>query len=280
MNVSAKDLTSFGIGGPCRYLIDVDDQRSLATAIKALRAHRIKWFLLGKGTNLLIGDRGFNGAMLRFKGDFARTRQQGSQLICGSAVPLRRAAFLARTAELSGLEFASGIPGTVGGSVRGNAGAFGKSIGALVEKVWIMNKQMRIRCLGKKDLRFSYRSSNLKKDVIILKTLLRLTPGKLVEILAKEKKFKQQRKMRQPWGKSAGSIFKNPKTAPAGKLIEDCGLKGARVGDAIVSTKHANFILNLGNATCADVLQLIKMIKEKVYQVKRVRLKEEIITLK
>lgn len=225
MNVSAKDLTSFGIGGPCRYLIDVDDQRSLATAIKALRAHRIKWFLLGKGTNLLIGDRGFNGAMLRFKGDFARTRQQGSQLICGSAVPLRRAAFLARTAELSGLEFASGIPGTVGGSVRGNAGAFGKSIGALVEKVWIMNKQMRIRCLGKKDLRFSYRSSNLKKDVIILKTLLRLTPENWLRFSPRKKNSNNSERCVNPGEKAPDRSSKIRRPRLLGNLLKTVDLK-------------------------------------------------------
>ncbi len=271
--------TSFGIGGRASYLIDVDDPASLVDVIKVLRQHRMKYFLIGKGTNLLVADRGYDGALIRLQGEFTRISVKGTRLRCGAGALLAKAAQAARRAGLSGLEFASGIPGSVGGAVKMNAGAFGETVGPLVDRVGVLGGRLEHRFWTRKNLAFSYRTSNITGGAIVTTVVFRLKPDDRRAIERKERLFRQTRQARQPWGKSAGSIFKNPPDIPAGRLIEQCGLKGRRIGGAVVSEKHANFIINRKRASCRDVKRLIDLIKKTVHRKTGVSLREEVISL-
>ncbi|MEO0225472.1 MAG: UDP-N-acetylmuramate dehydrogenase [candidate division WOR-3 bacterium] len=277
--VKIGPLTSFGIGGPARYLIDVYDLKSLLTVLRVLKEQKIKVFLLGQGTNILVSDRGFNGAVIRLKGSFTKIEHRGNLLIAGAGARLIDVVKTAHHAGLSGLEFAIGIPGSVGGALKMNAGAFGESIGPCVKKLWAVDGNLMHKCYSKRELKFAYRSSNIGKNTIITRAVLKLKPAARTEICAREEYLQKYRWAHQPRGKSAGSIFKNPKTISAGRLIEECGLKGKRIGDAVISEKHANFIINCGKARARDVKRLIQLIKDRVYKLKKVKLTEEVILL-
>ncbi len=272
--------TSFGIGGRASYLIDVYDNASLIRTLKVLKANSVKWFLLGAGTNILVSDQGYDGAMIRLKGNFTKATAKSNKIICGAGALISNLSKLARKSNLSGLEFACGIPGTIGGAIKINAGAFGESIGPLVAKVWVVNCKLEVKILNQKHLKFSYRHSNIRENMVIIKAMLNLKQAKPRTIMIKECNCSRWRRLRQPRGKSAGSIFKNPRRISAGQLIEECGLKGMRIGGAIISNQHANFIINRNRAKACDVIRLISLIKKKVYQQKRVKLKEEVILVK
>jgi UDP-N-acetylmuramate dehydrogenase len=277
--VPVAPYTSFGIGGRARYLVDVFDVDSLLTVLKTLRQHRVGYFVLGKGTNLLVADRGYPGALIRLVGDFGRVRVDADRLICGAGALLSTAVRTARQAGLSGLEFACGIPGSLGGAVKMNAGAFGESIGARIKRAWVINGRLHHSSWSRRRLGFSYRRSKIGNGQIVTRVVLVLSPANRKLIARREEDFARWRRDRQPWGLSAGSIFKNPPQISAGRLIEECGLKGHRIGGAVVSRKHANFILNRSKASCRDVKKLIALVKKTVYDRTGVRLVEEVISL-
>ncbi|OPX17774.1 UDP-N-acetylenolpyruvoylglucosamine reductase [candidate division WOR-3 bacterium 4484_100] len=271
--------TSFHIGGYADYLITVHSKRALRNVFEKIKKYKIRYFILGAGTNLLVADSGFRGVVIKLGGAFKQLKQKNNQFICGAGLLLDK--LLEKTADrgYQGAEFLAGIPGTVGGAVKGNAGAFGKSISQIVESITIFDGK-NFKELKKESIKFGYRFSSVKNGVFIIQVKVKLRKSNRRSVTKKMAYYKNYRKQRQPDEWSAGSFFKNPPEVPAGKLIEQCGLKGLRIGDAEVSNKHANFIINRGQATAEQVIALAQKIKRVVKNKKGVTLREEVRLLK
>lgn len=271
--------TSLGIGGPARYLILVKTKRSLQQLLAESRRRRFRIFVIGRGTNLLVSDKGFPGVVIKLTGNFKRICHEAGCFQCGAAATGNEIAQYALRAGYGGAEFLYGIPGTIGGGVKGNAGAWGHCLAEIVERVTVIDDQGRERVLDRSALGFSYRHSELADNLIIIAVEMRLARCPARVIRKKMEHYAQSRALKQPRAKSAGSFFKNPTLGPAAGIIEKCGLKGFRVGDAQVSVKHANFIINRGHARAADVRTLVRIIKQKVYRQTGIRLEEEVKSL-
>jgi len=287
-NEPLAKYTTFKIGGPADFFVEVEEEEKLLNLIKLLKDLNLPYFILGGGSNLLVADEGFRGTIIKIQNskfkiqkfdyvkDSSGMDNSKFKIICGAGYLLGR--LIEKTAKLglTGLEFAAGIPGTVGGAVRGNAGAWGQAIGDKVKRVKVLTSRGEIKWIEASDCHFSYRQSQFKKTKeIILEVELELEKGNKKEI---QEKISQNlaKRTTQPKEPSAGCIFVNPKPLVAGELIDKCGLKGKRIGDAQISPKHANFIVNLGKAKAAEVIKLIKLIKEKVKEKFGVELEEEI----
>jgi len=287
-NESLSGHTSFRIGGPAKAFYVAKTTEQLIKAVKLARNLKIPYFILGSGSNILVSDKGFKGIVIKLQGSGFRV--QGLRIFAESGVLLSKLVKFATENSLSGLEFAAGIPGTLGGAIVGNSGAKTGSISDVIEKVTVLGKAKGppwewpedspgVKELACSNCRFSYRTSRFKKSgEVILLAVLKLKKAKKSEIKKRIKKTLESRK-NQPWGKSAGCIFKNPKNKSAGVVIEQAGLKGQRVGDAEISKKHANFIINRGHAKASDVLELIALVKKKVWEKFKVRLEEEIVII-
>ena len=273
--------TTFRTGGPARYFLVIETRKELAQVLAWLQEEALPWFLLGNGSNLLVGDRGYRGAILHLAGEFLKTEIDEATIRCGAGAMLSAVSRSAMEAGLTGLEFASGIPGTIGGAVRMNAGAYNGEIAGVTESVEVMEPDGRCRVYNREEMAFGYRTSIVKtKPCVVLSTVLKLKKGDRSEISATMQELSAKRREKQPLEyPSAGSVFKRPEGHFAGKLIEDAGLKGLRVGGAEVSPKHAGFIINVGGATARDVLELIERIREKVYAMSGVTLECEIRTI-
>jgi UDP-N-acetylmuramate dehydrogenase len=268
--------TSFRIGGPADYLVRVSSRRALKEVIQTVRRSEIPYFVIGAGTNVLISDRGFRGAIIKLTGSFKLIRHQGGLFHCGGAALLNDLVAKAYRSGYGGAEFLCGIPGSVAGAVKGNAGAWGRAISEIVRRVHAVDRQGRDRIWDRSEVGFGYRRSGIGDGVIITGVEIQLCRRPKTAIRREIERNRKTRQARQPRGFSAGSFFKNPARCPAGKLIEECGLKGYRIGDAIVSEQHANFIINLDRARAADVLALVRAIKERVRKMKGVELEEEV----
>ncbi len=268
--------TSLGIGGPARYLVLVKTKRSLQQLLAEAHRRRLRIFVMGRGTNLLVSDKGFSGVVIKLAGNFKRIRHEACCFQCGAAATGNEFAQYALRAGYSGAEFLFGIPGTIGGGVRGNAGAWGHCLAEIVARVTVIDDQGRERILDRSAIGFSYRHSDLTDKLIITAVEMHLVRCPVRHIRKTMEDYAQRRARKQPRAKSAGSFFKNPIQEPAGRLIEKCGLKGFRIGDAQVSVKHANFIINRGHARAADVRALVRIIKQKVYRQTGIRLEEEV----
>lgn len=271
--------TTFQIGGPADRFITVETLPQLKGLVKALGQEGLPSLLLGKGSNLLVGDRGFRGAVLLLSGDFKKVEQREEGLLrAGAGASLASVCAFARERGLSGLEFAWGIPGSAGGAAYMDAGAYGGEMKDVVERVCHLTPQGEEGSASGEELQFSYRRSRYTGGrEIITFVEYRLQPGDPAQIAAKMEELMARRKEKQPYDMpSAGSVFKRPQGAFAAALIEECGLKGLRVGGAQVSEKHAGFIVNTGGATCADVLALIRQIQEEVYEKRGIRLETEV----
>jgi UDP-N-acetylmuramate dehydrogenase len=267
--------TTFGIGGIAEIWVEVMDEQTLAAAISHCRERGIRWWVLGRGSNVLVSDQGLDGVVLRLGGDLARIRVNGSQLEAGAGAGLDDLAVRAEAAGLRGAEFLAGIPGTVGGGLRTNAGAFGRSLTDVLEGVRVLEtngSSMTLKCT---DFIRGYRTSVIDGSVIVTSAVLRLDPG--TSTPADE--IRRRRWEKQPSDFSAGSFFKNPPGEAAGRLIEWCGMKGRRVGAAQVSDKHANFIINTGGARFADVYGLAQVVKANVEAQTGILLEEEVQVL-
>lgn len=267
--------TTFKIGGIADLFYEAKEEEEIVRAVKLARKLKIPYFILGGGSNLLISDEGFRGLVIKINNKKLEINNNG-KIKVDAGVPLSKLVEEVKKKSLTGLEFAVGIPGTVGGAIWGNAGAFQQSIGELVSRLKILNEEGRIKWLRLKDCQFSYRQSRFKSSKeVILEVELKLKKGKRKEI---EKKMAENltKRLSQPKEPSAGCVFVNPKPLVAGKLIQECGLKGKRVGDAQISSLHGNFIVNLGKARASEVIKLIKLIKEKVKEKFGVILQEEI----
>jgi len=272
--------TTFQIGGKAQYLVKVEDVSNLKDVLHLALENNLAYFIIGSGSNLLISEQGIGGIVVKLGKGFSKIEFDGNRIICGAGVKLADLVKVTSEHILTGTEFLYGIPGTFGGAIKNNAGAFSHSIGEIIESVSgiQINSGFEIHDLelNKDQLGFSYRSSQLPKDFIITAGIIKLSQGKREAIRTEIERIKQFRKDAQPWGSSAGSIFKNPKGMAAGKLIDEAGLKGLAIGGAYISNKHANFIINRGGARFNDVLELIQIMKMRVEARTGIILEEEV----
>lgn len=280
-NVALSTKTTFRIGGPARWFVTVPTKEALLRLISTLEYIEHPWFIIGAGANVLASDAGYDGVVMRL--GFADIVDNGCFVYADAGATLKKLCNFAREQSLSGLEFASGIPGTIGGAVYMNAGAHGGQISDLVAMVDVL-ADGGVKTLNARELAFKYRRSvfHRKPGWIILGAYFYL---KRCEdkgaIAAKEQSFLEHRRQTQPMGPSAGSIFKRPSPDFAvGKALDELGLKGTQIGGARISDKHAGFIINVGGATCKDVLRLIKLARKAVAQKHNLYLQTEIQILK
>lgn len=269
-NKSLSEFTSFKIGGPTDYLFLVHTIEELKQVIVTLNEYQCPWMVLGKGSNLLVLDSGVEGATILLKGDFLKHKiLDKNRFYCGAGMNLSEVSQIAAFQELSGLEFAVGIPGTFGGGIFMNAGAYDGELMQVIESVEWMNDQGDVRIIPREECNFGYRRSVFQKNNgIILGATLHLTQKSNKEsILLKMRELTQKRNSKQPieWP-SAGSTFKRPPGYFAGTLIQETGLCGFSYGDAQVSEKHAGFVINRGNASAEDILQLISEVRKRVHE--------------
>ena len=261
--------TTFGIGGPASALIYPKNKNELKLLLKKAKNELIPIFFAGSGTNLLVSDKGFDGIVVSLAKSFKQLEIQDSLKITAEAgVMLGHMVKEAIKRGIGGLEGLVGVPGTVGGALVMNAGAYGGEISNYLISTTVITHSGKEKMYYKEDIDFEYRYSNFKKDEIIVETCFQCRPGDLEKIKHNKKVSSDKRKSSQPLTiRSAGSIFKNPKDGqPAGYLIDNVGLKGTKCGDAEISLKHANFIVNHGNATSTDVINLIKLIRKTVQE--------------
>lgn len=272
--------TTFAIGGPADLFIQPKTRRELAGALSVLRERGIPFLLLGNGSNMLVADAGIRGAVVcTTELDEVRIGEDGYTLTAEAGALLGRVARRAQRAGLTGVEFAGGIPGSVGGAVFMNAGAYDGQMAGVVEQTEYLDEAGELHTLTGEEHGFAYRGSVFRAhpDWTVVRSTLRLQPGDPAAILDKMNDFAQRRRDKQPLNfPSAGSTFKRPEGYFAGRLIEDAGLKGVSVGAAQVSEKHAGFLINRGGATCDDMLRLIEFVQQRVREQFGVQLECEV----
>ena len=270
--------TTFKIGGPAAVFVQPTREEELCRAIALCKAQGVPFYLLGNGSNILFGDKGWSGAVICLAGMKGEVRQEGNVLSAPAGMPLNMLCMAALRASLTGLEFAYGIPGTVGGAVYMNAGAYGGELKQVLSRVTFLDKDLRLETLPVEELALGYRTSRFETDGgSILEAVFQLQPGAPQAIEARMQELMARRREKQPLElPSAGSTFKRPEGAFAGQLIEQCGLRGFAVGGAAVSTKHCGFVVNTGGATCADVIRLTDEIQKIVEEKTGYRLSREI----
>jgi UDP-N-acetylenolpyruvoylglucosamine reductase len=270
--------TTLRVGGCADLYIEPASEQELAAALESCRTEGVPYIIVGRGSNLLVRDGGFRGAVICLaQGAFQSIEAIGALLRCGAAVRLKALAAKARQLNLGGLEFLEGIPGSVGGALRMNAGAMGRATFDVVQKVRFMDEAGNVETREASQVPFEYRSCALFKTNIVLEATFRGQPDSKEEIAKRSEEFNKARWESQPKEPSAGCIFKNPsRTITAGKLIDELGLKGQRRGGAVVSTVHGNFIVNQGGATAADVLELIELIKTRAKSERGLEMREEV----
>lgn len=273
-----KAHTSFRIGGLAELFLTPENAGQLAETIRILRQHEIPVFILGNGSNLLVRDKGIRGAVIQLSGRMSALETDGTALYAEGGALLSAAAAKAAEAGLTGLEFASGIPGSIGGAVIMNAGAYGGEMKDVLESVDVLTRDLRRETLPVEQLGLSYRHSSLaERGDIVLGARFRLEQGEPQAIQARMAELAEQRREKQPLQyPSAGSTFKRPEGYFAGKLIQDAGLKGKTIGEAQVSEKHAGFLINTGNATAGEMLELIAFCQRTVEEKFGVRLETEV----
>ena len=273
-----KRHTTFRIGGPADFFLlpsTVDEVRGI---LEICREEELPYFILGNGSNLLVSDKGYRGVIIQLYRNFSNISVEGNEICASSGALLSQIAAAARNASLTGFEFAGGIPGTLGGAVFMNAGAYGGELKDVLKEAVVMTEQGEILTLPVEKLDMGYRTSRIKKaGYLVLGARLVLEQGDMDKIRGTTKDLTEKRVSKQPLEyPSAGSTFKRPEGYFAGKLIMDAGLRGYQVGDAQVSEKHCGFVINKGNATAADVLTLIENVREKVQEQFGVTLEPEV----
>lgn len=273
--------TTFRVGGNADFFVEIGSAEELANIIKYLKQTDHSYFILGNGSNLLVGDKGYEGVILHLGERFARIQVDGEIVTAQAGALLSKVAKTAAQNGLTGLEFASGIPGTIGGAMVMNAGAYDGEMKQVVTQVTVMTEQGEILELDNETMEFGYRTSIVKnRPLVVLSARLALTKGDMAEIQEKMDDFGNRRRSKQPLEfPSAGSTFKRPEGYFAGKLIMDAGLRGYRIGGAQVSEKHCGFIINMGNASAADISELMDEVVEKVRAQFAVTLEPEVIRI-
>ncbi|ULT58500.1 UDP-N-acetylmuramate dehydrogenase [Neobacillus drentensis] len=271
--------TTIKIGGPADLFIEPSSVDSLKKAMAVIEKNGLKWRAIGRGSNLLVSDKGIEGAVIKLGSGLDLLEINETEITVGGGYSLVSLATSISKKGLSGLEFASGIPGSVGGAVYMNAGAHGSDISKILTKAHILFDDGSMEWLTNQEMEFSYRTSILqkKRPGIVLEAVFKLTQGDRAAIVAQMQKNKDYRKETQPWNfPCAGSIFRNPLPNYAGKLIEDADLKGYSIGGAKISEMHGNFIVNAGNATAEDVLSLIQYVKDTIFRLYQVKMETEV----
>lgn len=270
--------TTFRIGGPADYFVMPSDAGELADILKICREENVPYFILGNGSNLLVGDKGYRGVVIQLYKNFDEIRIDGTMVTAKAGAMLIRVAKEAGKAGLTGLEFASGIPGTIGGAMVMNAGAYGGEMKDVVSSVAVLTREGEVKTLTGEEMNFRYRGSVIEdQGYIVLEAVLKLSKGEPEKIQARMEELSLQRKTKQPIEyPSAGSTFKRPQGYFAGKLIMDSGLRGFQVGGAQVSEKHCGFVINTGGATASDVMQLISAVSDRVEEQFGVALEPEV----
>ncbi len=274
--ILAKE-TTMRVGGSADIFAIADSLGHLRIVLDTAKEWGIPLFVIGKGSNLLVSDSGFPGIVLRLGRDFMAKRIDGSKIHAGAAATLPSLVQTASRHSLGGLCFAVGIPGGLGGALVMNAGAHGSCIGDMVENAVVYSRNCELKVLEKNQIKFEYRKANFEKDDIIIAATLALDHADTDLVKQQMEEYFTKRKNRQPLQlPNAGSVFRNPKDTPAGKLIEEAGCKGMSVGDAEVSTKHANFIVNRGHATASEIYTLLRIVQKRVFERHGVILEPEI----
>lgn len=282
-NELMKKHSTFKIGGPAECLIKVEKKEELKEILSLAKRHNIPLAILGNGSNILVSDKGIPGItiIIKIEGFKIIEENENIKIIVGAGEKIAKLGRIFLQKEIAGFEEISGIPGTIGGAVRMNAGAHGKEMKDIVKKVKCIDYNGNEKVFSNEEMQFSYRKSRIKEEkYIVTEVELELQKGKKEEINKKMEEYKKYRKEKQPIEfPSAGSTFKRGDDFITAKLIEEAGLKGYSIGDAEVSTKHSGFIINKGKATANDVLQLVEYVKEKVYEKfkKKIELEIEII---
>lgn len=271
--------TTMKIGGPADLLIEPSSLENIQKVIAFINERKLQWRAIGRGSNLLVSDKGIEGVVIKLGSGLDHLSINDSTIRVGGGHSLISLSTLISKKGLAGLEFASGIPGSVGGAVYMNAGAHGSDISKILTKAHILFEDGEIKWLSKDEMEFTYRTSVLqkKRPGIVLEAEFALTKGDRAAIVSQMQKNKDYRKETQPWNfPCAGSIFRNPLPNYAGKLIEDAGLKGYQIGGAKVSEMHGNFIVNAGNASARDVLDLIQYIKDTIQNSYGIKMETEV----
>lgn len=273
-----KIHTTFRVGGPSSYFVTPETEEEVAKVIEVCTQENVPYYIVGNGSNLLVSDQGYEGVIIQIYKQMNRVEITENEIHAQAGALLSMIANRAMEAELTGFEFAAGIPGTLGGACVMNAGAYGGEMKEVLETVTVLTRDGDVKTLTKDELELGYRTSVIaKKDYIVLSAVIRLENGKKEEIKAVMDDLKEKRITKQPLEyPSAGSTFKRPEGYFAGKLIQDAGLRGFQVGGAQVSEKHCGFVVNKDQATAADVMNLMNQVSDKVYEMSGVRLEPEV----
>lgn len=273
--------TTFRVGGEAECILVVQNEDELARLIPYLNQIEQEYFILGNGSNLLVGDKGYRGMVVKFGEEMEQIQVEGTRMTVKAGALLSKAAMTAKQHSLTGLEFAAGIPGSIGGGIVMNAGAYEGEMKQVVESVRVMDRDGQILTLDNDTMEFGYRTSIIKnRPFIVVEVVLQLAEGDQEKIAAKMEELAVLRRSKQPLEyASAGSTFKRPEGYYAGKLIMDVGMRGYRIGGAQVSDKHCGFIVNTGKATAADIKEVIEEVQERVKERFHVMLEPEIVFL-
>ena len=271
--------TTYKVGGPARIYLKVKDVDSLIKTIKYCGKHRVKYLVIGRGSNLLFSDREYEGLIISLNECFNEIKVNGSTMIAQAGVPMISLSYQAAKIGLSGFEFMGGIPGSIGGGIYMNAGSYKYDLASVVKTVTLLNEKHEVVTFNNEQMDFSYRHSICQdnRKLIVLEVTFELTAKSPDEIKAVLDKRKERRMSSQPWNMpSAGSVFRNPQDKPAWQYIDECGLRGYEIGGAQVSPKHSNFIVNNGYASAKDIYDLIMLVQEKVNEKFGVKLRREV----
>ncbi len=270
--------TTFRTGGPADIYIEPSGVEELKQVLDICREENVAYTIIGNGSNLLVGDGGYRGVLISFGKPFAQVTIEGAQVRTGAGALLSAVAKQVLNASLTGFEFAAGIPGTIGGAVVMNAGAYGGELCQVLREATVLTPEGEVKTLPAEELELGYRTSCVQKNgYIVLEAVLQLQPGNADDIRAVMDALASKRREKQPLEyPSAGSTFKRPEGHFAGRLIQDAGLRGFRVGGAQVSEKHCGFVINRDHATSADILSLCRQVQEKVKAQSGVELELEV----
>ena len=281
-NEKMSKYTTMRVGGPCDCIVFPDEISKIKEVIDFCKNENITFFVIGNGSNLLVKDEGIHGVVIKLGHRFSKIELDGEYILAYAGATMPALSQLAKKNSLKGLEFACGIPGTIGGGVKMNAGAYGSQISDILYEVTYMDEKEEIKTIKNKDCSFGYRKSifTINPNYVILSAKFKLERGNIDEIENKMKENSLARKAKQPLEyPNFGSVFKRPEGYFVGKLVDDAGLRGYKIGGAQVSTKHTGFIVNVDNATCKDVLDLIGYVQTTVYNKFNVKLTPEVIII-
>lgn len=281
-NEKMSKYTTMRVGGPCDCIVFPDEISKIKEVIDFCKNENITFFVIGNGSNLLVKDEGIHGVVIKLGHRFGKIELDGEYILAYAGATMPTLSQLAKKNSLKGLEFACGIPGTIGGGVKMNAGAYGSQISDILYEVTYMDEKEEIKTIKNKECSFGYRKSifTINPNYVILSAKFKLERGNIDEIENKMKENSLARKTKQPLEyPNFGSVFKRPEGYFVGKLVDDAGLRGYKIGGAQVSTKHTGFIVNVDNATCKDVLDLIGYVQTTVYNKFNVKLTPEVIII-